>query len=89
MVGPTINQHTLNTHLPIFNRHIRETVANLPTNGELFDILKYISKCKLEMFVEASLGAELDVETRQRFQQHLPEYVYLNVLLSTGATEAL
>lgn len=73
LIGPTINQHTLNKHLPIFNRHIRETVSDLPTDGKFFDILKYISKCKLAMFVEASLGAELDPELRQRFQDHLPE----------------
>lgn len=73
LIGPTINQHTLNMHLPIFNRHIRETVSNLPTSAEFFDILPFISKCKLAMFIEASLGAELEPEIKQRFHRHLPE----------------
>lgn len=75
LVSPTINQQSVSTHLPVFNENIRKIVSNLPTTGEFFDILPFISKCKMTMFVESALGIDWEPEVKQRYLRQFLEYV--------------
>lgn len=63
----------MSEHLPIFNDHIQKTVANLPANGEFFDILPYLSTCKISIFVEAALGSEFEPKVKQRYLKQFAE----------------
>lgn len=74
-VGPTMNQPNVGAHLPVFNENIRKILLDLPVNGEFFDILPYITRCKITMFLEAALGLEWDPEVKQRYLKQLFEYV--------------
>lgn len=73
LVSPSINLTSVSAHLPIFNRHIRKTVANLPVTDEFIDILPYLSTCKITMFAEAALGSELEASVRQKFLQQFAQ----------------
>lgn len=75
LVSPTINQQSISAHLPIFNQNIREIVSNLPINGEYFDILPWITQCKMAMFVEAALGKEWKPEVKERYMRQFAAYV--------------
>lgn len=72
LVSPSINLHSVSAHLPIFNRHIRESVANLPVTDE-YDILPYLSACKISMFAEAALGSEIEPTLKQQYLQQFAE----------------
>lgn len=67
LVGPSINLSSVSAHLPIFNRHIRETVANLPVTDAFIDILPYLSNCKITMFAEAAVGSDFDSSSRDKY----------------------
>lgn len=75
LVSPTINQLSVRTHLPIFNKNIRQNVSSLPTNSEFFDILPSMTTCTLTMFAEAALGTEWEPEAKQRYIQQMAAYV--------------
>lgn len=73
LVGPALNLSSVSAHLPIFNQNIRKAVADLPCDGEFFDILVPLNMCKMTMFLEASLGATLDADTKQKYIQIFAE----------------
>lgn len=75
LVSPTINQLSVSSHLPIFNKNIRQIVSSLPTNSEFFDILPSMTTCTLTMFAEAALGTEWEPEAKQRYLQQMAAYV--------------
>lgn len=72
---PTLSRNSVNAHLPVFNENIKKTMENLPTNGEFFDILPLIAKCKMTMFVEAALGTNWESEMKQRYIHQYVAYV--------------
>lgn len=76
LVGPTLSQHSVTAHLPVFNENVRKTVASLPTNGQFFDILPSIAKCKMSMFVEAALGTDWEPEMKQRYIHQYVAYEF-------------
>lgn len=76
LISPTISQSIITTHLPIFNKHIKRFVSNLPMKGHFFDILPSIRLCKIEMFIDAALGTEWEPGMKQRYLQHFVAYVY-------------
>lgn len=68
-----MNLASVSAHLPIFNHHIRKTVANLPVTDEFIDILPYLSTCKITMFAEAALGSEIETSVKQKYLQQFAE----------------
>lgn len=73
-VSPTINQPSVASHLPVFNDNLRKFVASLPTNGEFFDVLPFISTCLITMFLEAAFGLEWEPEVKERYIAQITEY---------------
>lgn len=67
LVSPSMNLASVSAHLPIFNRHIRKTVANLPTTNEFIDILPYLLTCKIEMFAEAAMGSDIESSVMKKY----------------------
>lgn len=78
LVSPTMNQLSVSSHLPIFNKNIRQIVSSLPTNSDFFDILPSMTTCTLTMFAEAALGTEWEPEAKQRYLQQMAAYVSRN-----------
>lgn len=76
LVSPTLSQHSVNVHLPVFNDIIRKTVANLPTTDEFIDILPAIAKCAITMFTEAALGTDWEPEMKQQYIHQYIAYVF-------------
>ena len=74
LVSPTINQSSVNAHLPVFNENIRKSVCNMPTN-DYFDILPSITKCKMTMFIEAALGTDWEPEVKEQYLRNFVAYV--------------
>lgn len=73
LVSPSINLSSVSEHLPIFNRYIRNAMADIPTNGEFIDILPYLSACKISMFAEAALGSDIDPKVKQKYLTNFTE----------------
>lgn len=73
LVSPTINLSSVSEHLPIFNQHIRNTIAKLPENDKFFDILPYLSTCKISMFAEAALGSNIEPSVKQTYLRNFSE----------------
>lgn len=83
LISPTVNQLSVDAHIPIFNENIRKTVTSLPLNGKFVDILPLITQCKMTMFVEAALGTDLQPEVIQRYLRQLITYVFLSLFKNT------
>lgn len=66
LVSPLINPSSLQAYFPIFNNHIRKTVASLPVAEEFYDILPYLLNGSVTMFIEASLGSKLEPSDKQK-----------------------
>lgn len=73
LVSPLINLPSLKAYFPVFNHHIRKTVASLPASDEFFDILPYLLNCKVRMFTEAALGSEIESSVMQKYMQRFIE----------------
>lgn len=50
-----------------FNKIIEETKKNLPNDGKPFNIMKYLTVCKISMAVRAALGDSLHPKIRQKY----------------------
>lgn len=73
LVSPLINLPSLRAYLPIFNHHIRSTVANLPVTDEFVDLLPYVLNCKHTMFTEAALGSKMEPSEKQKYIQRFTQ----------------
>lgn len=73
LVSPSINLSSVNEHLPIFNHHIRKAMADLPVGKEFFDILPYLSACKITTFAEAALGSEIEPSIKHKYLTQFSE----------------
>lgn len=67
LVSPSINLSSVSAHLPMFNQHIHRAVSNLPIGGDYFDILPYLSTCKITMFAETALGSDFEPGVKQKY----------------------
>lgn len=45
----------------------------MPVNGEFFDILDYLTECKITMFMEAALGSEWEPDVKQTYLRNFTE----------------
>lgn len=73
IVSPLINPSSLQAYFPIFNNHIRKTVASLPVSKEFIDILPYFLYCTVTMFIETSLGSKLEPNDKQKLMHRFTE----------------
>lgn len=72
-MSPTINSSSVSAHLPVFNQNIQRTIDKMPVNGEFFDILDYLTECKITMFTEAALGLEWEPHIKQTYLRNFTE----------------
>lgn len=56
-------------------------LANLPTDGQPFDILPSITFCKITMFLETALGCDLELKDKKRYLELYAEYTIESVVL--------
>lgn len=76
LVSPTLSQHSVNAHLPVFNEIIRKTITSLvPNSKEFVDILPSIAKCKMTMFIEAALGTSWEPQLKEQYIHQYVAYV--------------
>lgn len=73
LVSPSINLSSVSEHLPIFNRHIRKAMTDIPMSKEFIDILPYLSTCKISMFAEAALGSDIELNIKQKYLENFTE----------------
>lgn len=73
LISPAVSLSSISAHFDIFNRQIRESIDNLPVEDEFFDISIPINICKMTMFLEASLGTELEINIKEKYLQIFAE----------------
>lgn len=73
LVSPTINSSSVSAHLPVFNQTIRKTIEKMPVNDQFFDILDFLTECKITMFTEAALGSEWEPHIKQTYLRNFTE----------------
>lgn len=71
---PVLGLSNTTAQLDIFNRCTRDTVTHLPTN-EFFDILPQVTMCTMTMFLEASIGNDLEFKAKKRYLANFTELV--------------
>lgn len=62
-------------HMQIFNRCIRDSIGSLSMENDFFDILPHLNMCMLNMFLEATLGSELDYDMKQQYLENFRKCV--------------
>lgn len=81
LVSPTINLSSVSAHLSVFNNSFRKMLANLPADGQLFDILPSITICTITMFLETALGFDLELKDKERYLELFVKYATESVIL--------
>lgn len=72
LIRPTLSMSSMSEHIDIFNRCIRDSVAALSTS-DFVDIFPSMNMCMLTMFLEASLGSDLNQKSKEQYLHHFNE----------------
>lgn len=75
LVRPAVSLSSVTAHLDIFNRCSRQSIASLKVNEQFEDILPPITICMMNIFLEASLGGDLDHRAKQKYLENFTKFV--------------
>lgn len=70
-ITPAVSVSSSGAHLATFNRHIRTTMSQLPVSNTFFDLLPPLALCKMNIFIETTLGSDWQPHTKQIFMNNL------------------
>lgn len=81
IMSPILNESSIRSHFENIHKVIKISINELP-NGEFFDILTYATECKLNVFIQISLGNAVDQDLSEKYMKASLRLVILFCIIS-------